>query len=95
MLKVLIGCQLLLQNRLHGPVSYNVRVHDTNQIWRDAIWKYLPENVSVDSSMDNNLQVSPAPDSDHEQQEVNDSLPNEIVTGHLRQTILPPDRLTF
>ena len=45
--------------------------------------------------MDNNLQVSPVPDSDHEQQEVNDSLPNEIVTGHLRQTILPPDRLIF
>ena len=43
-----------------GPVSYNVRVDDTNQIWRrhiDAIRKYSPENVSVDSSMGNNVQV--------------------------------------
>ena len=70
------------------PVSYNVRVHDTKQIWRrhvDAIRKYSPENVSVDSSsMDNHLQVSLVPDSDHEQQEVSDSLPNEMVTGRPR-----------
>ena len=48
----------------------------------------LPENVSVDSSsMDNNLQVLPVPDSDHEQQAVNDLLSNEMVTGRPRQTI--------
>ena len=33
-----------------GPVSYNVRMHNTNQIWQrhlDAIWNYSSENASV------------------------------------------------
>ena len=80
----------------NGPVSYNVRVHDTNQIWQrhiDAIWNYSSENVSVDFSVDNNLQVSPVPTSDHEQQAVNDLLSDEMVTGCPKQTIRPPDRL--
>ena len=74
----------------NGPVSYNVRVHDTNQIWRrhlDAIRNYSSENVSVDFLVDNNLQISPVPTSDHEQQAVNDLLSDEMVTGCPKQTI--------
>lgn len=44
--------------------------------------------------MDNNLQVSPVPDSDHEQQEANDLLLDEVVTGHPKQTTRSPERLT-
>ena len=40
--------------------------------------------ASVDSSVDNN---SPVPTSDHEQQEVNDSLSDEMGTGRPKQTI--------
>ena len=81
-----------------GPVSYNVRVHDNNQIWwrhLDAVRSYSSENVSVNSSVDNNLQVSPVPTSDHEQQEVNDLLSDEMVTGRPKRTIWPLDRLKF
>ena len=48
----------------------------------DVIWNYSPEKISVDSSMDINLQISPVPGSDHEQQEVNDSMSEEMVVSN-------------
>ena len=52
-------------------------------------------HILVNSSMDNIFLVSPVSDSDHEQQEVNDSLSDEIVTGQPTWTIWLSDRLTF
>ena len=73
-----------------GPVSYKVTLDDTNQTWRrhlDAIRRYFSVNNSpFDNPMDS-FQTSPVPDSEANLE--------EMVTGHPKRIVRPPDRLTF